>query len=339
MPHPKRHHFVPEFYLRSFARDGLLYVFDREKAEYRRQPPRNTAVIGHYYATMKEDGEKDYGVEHLLSRIEGLAKPVIEKLDEGRDIGPEERVRLSYFLAFLFNRVPKFEREIDQIADSAAKLWLKHMFPTVESVEAYFASTEEDRECSAPDFLDFIQNEEYELVGNRNNTVHTMLEQTPKIAQSLAMMAWDVMHCDDRSAFITTDSPFGLLLSDEQRASGAAILGVGSPEITKAVPITKGTALLIRGAGVSLSHYRLNREQVREVNVAVAAECERYIFGPDEALVRSVVRRSHVDTSKPATRLRVEHVPHPTEPERTITIVRRVLAEAPNTPIKIPVGD
>lgn len=50
MSKPKRHHFLPEFYLNGFTREGLLCVFDRETGEYRRQAPKNTAVIGHFYA-------------------------------------------------------------------------------------------------------------------------------------------------------------------------------------------------------------------------------------------------------------------------------------------------
>jgi len=257
----------------------------------------------------------------MLSQVEGPAKPVIAKLDSGQRIEPEERVNLAFFLALLFSRVPKFEREIEQVTDSAAKLWMKHIFPTVQSVEAHFAESGEERGYSAQSFFDFIHNEEYQLVGNRNISVTTMLEQAPKIAEALAFMSWDVVHADPRTAFVTTDSPFGLILTDEQKRSNAPILGVGAPEITKAIPLTLRSALLIRGFSPTTTHYRITRES--------------YIFGPDHALVKSVVRRSRVDVAKPATRLTVEHIPHPMNPNRTFTIVRRVLADSPDTPTRI----
>jgi hypothetical protein len=61
---PKRHHFLPEFYLNGFARDGLLWLYDRGRKQYRRQTPHNTAIIGHYYTFENEKGEKDYSVEN-----------------------------------------------------------------------------------------------------------------------------------------------------------------------------------------------------------------------------------------------------------------------------------
>jgi hypothetical protein len=338
MPKPKRHHFVPEFYLFGFTRDGMLSVYDREKNEFRRQPPKNTAVIGHYYAFINNEGETDYSFEGALSQIEGLGKAAITKLNAGEDISPEERVNLAYFIALLFSRTPKFEREIEQIADSAAKLTMKHMFQTAEAVEAHFAAMGRDRSYSAKDFLDFIHDEKYSLVGNRNITIRTMLQQMPEVASMLACMDWLVIHTSSEHAFITGDSPFALLLTDEQRKSGAPV-GLGSPTITKAIPLTRTTALLVGRQGLGFGHADGSRDLVRVVNVGVAAECEQYVFGPDEALVRSVVKRSKIDRSKPGTQLRVDHVLHPTDSNRTLMVARRVSADAPNEPLRVIFGD
>ncbi|PYJ97417.1 MAG: hypothetical protein DME23_15650 [Verrucomicrobia bacterium] len=65
---PKRHHFPPEFYLNGFTRDGLLWLYDRERKQYRRQAPHNTAITGHCYAFENEKGEKDYSVGPRLIR-------------------------------------------------------------------------------------------------------------------------------------------------------------------------------------------------------------------------------------------------------------------------------
>lgn len=340
MPKPKRHHFLPKFYLEGFTRDGLLSVFDRDKKQYRRQSPKKTAVIGHFYAFLNTEGETDYGIETFLSQIEGNAKPVIDKLSAGEAIEPEERVSLATFIAVLFNRVPKFEREIDEISDAAGKAIMKKMFPSIEAIEEYFRRDgKEDRSYTAEHFFDFIHNERYSFVGNRNITIRTMLEQTPEMSKTLAFMDWIVAHADDRSAFITTDSPFGYIVPEEIRRSGEPALGLGSPKITKIVPLTSRIALLLGGFGAGFGHFAFDRVQVRELNVAVATECERYVIGPDEALVRSIVRRSNIERAKPGTRMRVDHIEHPTDPTRTFMITRRLAADAPDEPPKIVIED
>lgn len=337
MTKPKRHHFLPEFYLNGFTRDGMLCVFDREKAAYRPQPPKNTAVIGHFYAFQNIDGEMDYGLETFFSQIEGKAKVVIEKLEDGELISPEERLDLSMFIALLFNRVPKFEREIEQIADAAGKAMMKEMFPTMESVEEHLrreAEADGDRSVSAQAFFDFIHKEQYTFEGNRNITIQTMLEQTPEIGKTLVFMDWVIAHADYRSSFITTDSPFGFIVPEEIRRSREPAIGLGSPKVTKIVPLSGRIALLLGGVGVGLGHFDLDRTQVRELNVAVASECDRYVMGPDEALVRSVVRRSRVDRDDVATKMKVEHIQHPTDSLRTVLISRRVAADD-DEPLKV----
>jgi len=205
-PKPKRHHVIPVCYLDGFTRDGLLWLYDRTANEYRCQTPKNTAVMGHYYAVETESGEKDYSVETMFSEVEGLGISVIRKLEQDEDIEPEERVNLSLFLALLFNRVPRFEREIDEIADATAKALLKKMIPTVEAAAARLAEDPDpDRGYSPEDFFRFIHEEQYTLEGNRNNTVRTMLEQAPELARELALMDWVIAHANDRSAFVATD--------------------------------------------------------------------------------------------------------------------------------------
>lgn len=340
MTKPKRHHFLPEFYLNGFTRDGLLWVFDRERNEYRRQAPKNTAVIGHFYAFQNVNGETDYSLETFFSQIEGKAKPVIEKLEAGEVLDAQERLDLAMFLAILFNRVPKFEREIEEISDAVGKTIMKEMFPSVEAIEEHFRREgKEDRSYSAQDFYDFIHQEKYTFQGNRNITIRTMFEQTPEIWKTLAMMDWIVAHADDRSSFISTDSPFGYIVPDEIKRSGEPAIGLGSPKITKVIPLSARIALVLGGFGAGFGHFAFDRTQVREMNIAVATESDRYVIGPDEALVRSVVRRSKVDRANVGTKMRVENIPHPTDPKRSFMISRRVPADAPDEPLKIVVED
>jgi len=141
---------------------------------------------------------------------------VIQKLEAREPIEPEERVHLAMFIALLFNRVPKFEREIEQITDAAGKALMKEMFPTIEAVEHHFRREgDEARSFSAKEYFDFIHKEQYTIEGNRNITIQTMLEDTPEMSRTLGYMDWMIVHADDRSSFITTDSPFGFIVPEE----------------------------------------------------------------------------------------------------------------------------
>lgn len=335
MSTPKRHHYLPEFYLKGFVRDDLLWLFDRKSQQYRRQSPKNTTVIGQYYTITTETGEPDFSIEAHLSDSESEAAPIIGKLNAGEMISPDERVALAYFLALLLSRTPKHAREIDEIGDRVHKVFAKDMFPTVESVAASLKNKGGNVSFTPESFFDFVHKEQFQVKAPREFTLNTMLAQSARFYREIAMMNWFVLHADGHASFITTDSPLGYVVDDEHRRSREPVLGFASEKVTKLIPLTSQTALVIGGPGVALGHFSADRNQVREINIAVAIECERFVVARDEALIRSIIPASKVDRGNPGTRMKVESVPHPTDPLRSYLITRRVHADDPDTPFPI----
>lgn len=80
----KRHHYLPKFYLNNFCiyRSRFLWVFDRQKNEYRQQKPVNTAVKRRYYTITDSKGIYHNDIEKILSRIEGESKNILEKVEQ-----------------------------------------------------------------------------------------------------------------------------------------------------------------------------------------------------------------------------------------------------------------
>ena len=320
----------------------MLWLYDRERKEFGRQPPNKTAVEKDYYTFLNEKGEKDCSVEEYFSKIESKAKETIAKLEARDSISPEERLNLAHFIAFLMVRSPKFDRVVNEIADAAAKHVVKHAIPTVaaagELVREHSNKTG-GKEITPESMFQFIHDEKFKMVMNRDFVISAMLDQAQKVTLDVAMMDWLVVHVDERSAFITTDEPIGFIVPDEFRRSGEPVLGLGSQKITKVVPLSQSLAILIGHHGGGFGHVDFQHEQVRDLNVMVATECDRYVIGRDEALVRSVVRHSKVDETNPGTRMKVEHIPHPNDPNKTYLVTRRVLAGAPDKPLEIIIED
>jgi len=103
----KRQHYLPQFYLEGFTRDGFVAVFDREKNSVRRQQPANTGVIGQFYTMVDSEGRKRYEIEELLCEYEGKAKQVIAKLIDGvAELDADDRSDLAIFVSLAANRTP-----------------------------------------------------------------------------------------------------------------------------------------------------------------------------------------------------------------------------------------
>lgn len=337
-PNPKRHHFLPEFYLNGFSRDGYVWLYDRERSQFRRQSVHDTAVIRYYYAFENEKGERDFSVESFLSGVEGKAKSIIVQLQARGAIKPHERLDLAHFIALLMVRTPKFHSEVNEMADAAGKHLMKHMISTVEDAGKLvhqYGNKAGQVEITAESMFKFIHNEEFSVEMTRDFVIGRMLDLAQRVCIEVAMMDWIVVHCEEPSAFITTDEPIGFVVPDKYRQTGEPVLGLASQKITKFVPLSQSVALILGQYGGGFGHRGIHREEMSKLNILVARECQAYVIGRDEALVRSVVKRSKVDNSNPGTRMKVDHVPHPTDPDKTYLVARRVLADAPDTPLKI----
>ena len=105
-------------------------------ATVRPQTPRNTAVKSHYYTVATDNTERSPHVEQALAKVEGLAIPVIRKIELRAVLTQKERETLALFVALLGCRVPQFERGLRQGFDAFQKRVMKLAFHSVDDVVA-----------------------------------------------------------------------------------------------------------------------------------------------------------------------------------------------------------
>lgn len=97
---------MPRFYQEGFARDGLVADYDRQTNDVRPQQPKNTTVIGHFYAVEDDQGRRRYELKALSAEYESKTKPRISKLSAGGELNADERSDLAIFVAFAAMRTP-----------------------------------------------------------------------------------------------------------------------------------------------------------------------------------------------------------------------------------------
>lgn len=105
---PKRHHYIPQFYLKGFSSDGEhLFVLDKQALEnekFRYQTINSIAFQKHLYTYQTKSRGKET-LEDLFSQIEGRAAAVIRKVELKQDLTDQERNDFSLFLSFIFRQV------------------------------------------------------------------------------------------------------------------------------------------------------------------------------------------------------------------------------------------
>ena len=136
MIEPKKHHFLPQFYLRNFKINPQMkkhpHVFVIEKSIKPHSfaaPIHDTGCIRDYNTLDLEEGRDRSSIEHVLSRVEDIHSGVLSQLLSSRSIDTVDRDELSFLIALMYCRVPKFKGYVQNImkksVDTIGQLMLR----------------------------------------------------------------------------------------------------------------------------------------------------------------------------------------------------------------------
>jgi hypothetical protein len=129
-----RHHTVPKFYLKRFARNGKVLVRDRNSGDMTRRNIDDLA-IKNFYTFVNNDGEEDGRLEDILAAMEGGTSELLNNVFEAwafrpvRQLSPGESMALALYLSFQLVRTPRHRRETELLADHSIKLVNQHKMP------------------------------------------------------------------------------------------------------------------------------------------------------------------------------------------------------------------
>jgi len=304
MKEPKRHHYLPQFYLKNFCKDGFLWVYDRDNDEYRQQTPINTAVKKKYYTAIGLDGKSHNEIEFVLANIEGETKHIIEKIIEKKSIDLEEKCILAIFIAFLHVRVPEFEMEINELTEKFFKRYNKLAIPNekqAEKIIKQFAETKDQENLSPKKMLDFVRNENYRIKFSREHSLSLMYALAREFPLIFIQMDWQIWYSSKNSSFITSDNPF--VVTRPQNYKGP--FGIGTKGTKKLIPLGPKVCLVMCDKGESIINRQLSSKNVRDVNGLIAIECDRFLISKDKSLLERLVKISKIDKWRIKSRVKL----------------------------------
>lgn len=287
----QRSHYVPEFYLKNFVtpEETTLWVFDKKSRQFRKQLPKDTAVIKDYYLSSAEKKEgQDSIVETWLSQIEYDASIVIKKwIATPIALNKEDIQKVLPFVAFLHSRVPRemeITRQILQAGLDEAIEKIKRDADDLEKVkkryEKFCRDTGNQNNVSFEEFLkinkDPTLGSQY-LIGITEDAVkgHSF-EKIDIIAKYLSSMNWALLLTMDENYFVTNDCPLNIFCLD---IDGKAIFGGGIalPNVEITLPISPWVCLRIdKKSGTNTK--AIDARYVREINRRICHMADSYVF-------------------------------------------------------------
>lgn len=271
----------------------MLWVFDSKQGEYRRQQPINTAVRKHYYAIEDKDGNRQTDIESLLGKIEGLATPVMKKLERSQSIDRDDKEHLSFYIAFMMIRGPSFEEMVNdahrQVAELVGDIAFKNEDRAQMALDSFASETGKQLSVSAVDMVKFHEGGRYTIEVHRNESLQVMVNISTQLAECFLQMNWVVAHAPERSGFIMTDAPLSILPpKNRPHLMGT---GIGTPGAVKIFPLSRRACLLMYDPGTVMLHRKVDKATVRTVNSKIASSYHRLVIGAEELQLRSLVGR------------------------------------------------
>ncbi|MEM9280253.1 MAG: DUF4238 domain-containing protein [Verrucomicrobiota bacterium] len=310
MSKSKRHHYLPRFYLSGFAEEGQLSVYDRVDNRYRKGSPKNEGLIGHYYSVENEDGERDAGIELILSKIEGNAKTAIDLLTDSKPLSADDRYWLSIFSALFLFRTPEFESDVNEVQKQLIKSMMRTSFASNErarrEIEEFNRKNEKPPEVDPEDFAEFVQSDQFEIEMHRNSSLSMVLPIAREVADILYQQNWMILHNLSSVPFLTCDAPFLVIPPSDFDPHSWHGVGMMAPGSKRFVPLSQNVGLLMLEHGGLQGDMKITLEaEVNAFNAGIASLTKRYLFGPKGDHLREIVEQVDLPNLERSPRLRM----------------------------------
>lgn len=286
MPRAKRHHLVPQVYLRRFADErGRITMVDVQTSAPVVTTLGNVAVEGNFYTVQVEDQPSDRLEQRHLSRIEGLIGRALAGVDHGWPPVGLVRSGLANFCALQIVRGREFRDWQTHAFDEAHKARFRSMSRDdlrEQLTEAQGAPPSEDE---LDGLYEFVRAEEYTVGTEQTFHLLGMLDVGADLVEPLSRMRWDLFEIEegDEVEFVTCDEPVVRWAEHDPGRTAYFKMGIfKAEEIT--LPLDRRRMLVVRpnSQGRGRKSF-VNGTKAGELNRRTVANARRYFFFHPEA--------------------------------------------------------
>jgi Protein of unknown function (DUF4238) len=248
-------HATPRVYLREFAVENMLAVFDKKEKEYRRQSVETTGISKHLYTLKLPEGRESDVIDEGLGRlVEGPIKAVLIKIRTRAALATNDIVEIFKFVALQKLRTP------------AQKL----------AQEKQVMSTLQTENGEVPNL--FIQ---------------SMIRLAPKFAEQFIKLNVCLHVAPLGYSYITGDDPVVVieenneLCIDEPRPVFSPIDILSRPRTRCFMPLNPKVCFFAEGLGHYRGYTNDNCLNVNRINRMVAFQSQRFLYADNRnALVQ-----------------------------------------------------
>ncbi len=280
---PRRHHYVPQFYLRGFIDPSskLICVFDKQTRKSFVTGTKNAAVEIDFYEEAFFSGARDKAtVERFFSEeVESPSNPAIERLRRREKPNEQDKAQLALYILSMIKRVPAGKERLQNALPKIAESVLQDVLQKLDSL-ASIVPTEllEKRRQEAREIVEW----------NKENPPMKALLPMPeysRVIPVLTSMNWRFLIAPDNRYFLTCDNP---VFFDRST-------GIRSGDFT--FPIASDLVLwgTLGSRAEDCSFHHAKSQNLKEVNRRTIFNATRFVFSPrNESWIQAILSRRRI---------------------------------------------
>jgi hypothetical protein len=297
----RRHHFLPQFYLKNFAdpnTDERIWRYPKEGGKPVAAGARDFGLEKDYHTLTRPDGTRDSdSIETMFATLEGEWAPVVRKILANEPISETEREIVITFAGAMLVRVPRQRDHIGATMGEMAKRVLQMDAFHKESFHKDFRRFQEetgdtsgvDPEAVRQAYL----SEPFAVKTNPQVALRMSLWSMDTVVNCLMHMSWVFVRRNGRFRFITCDAPV-FCVDPTLPPNAWHGAGLMSADMEVTLPLSPevvafGSHHPKRRTGINASPSMVRRLNQMRVDAAY-----RYIFADEnsEALERFIIRNN-----------------------------------------------
>jgi hypothetical protein len=119
---PRKHHYIPQFYLRHFSSgDGQICQIEKGSGKSIRTGIGNVAAIRDYHTIDEESAPDQFQIERNLSRVEDVLSSALRRVITEGIVDAEVKARMVELVSLLRMRVPAVKRCIERLMEDVVR--------------------------------------------------------------------------------------------------------------------------------------------------------------------------------------------------------------------------
>jgi hypothetical protein len=288
----RRHHFLPQCYLKGFSKPRKrgkthnVVVFDRDGKTFTSNI-LNIAVK-HDFNRVEIEGSAPDTFEQTMAKFEGELAPALNRILEAGNLkSGEDRAILLNFIGLIAIRNPRHRETFRDFNEQIATRVMELVTDTKERWEGQMkraraaGALKETNKVTYEEMRDFVKKKQYRLELRTEFHIESEMKAFDSVLPTLFKRKWlSLTPPKESRGFITSDHPVCLMFSDPKLRGKFFGPGHGLPGTELIFPI--GKRLAVVGAfELQEGELPISEDGVAGLNGAIVAYADRQVYAYD----------------------------------------------------------